>query len=96
MWQRRTGKGRRPPRRPSAVGSARRKPVRPAAGRPAAPRAAGRRWPRRWAAVVRWFVLRPIRLWWTQGWLGRLLARWLGTGAPGAQRDGTARGLQQR
>lgn len=90
------GKGGRPPRGRGGQGTARRPPGRAAeAARPAPAPRRSRRWPRRWAAVVRWFILRPLRLWWTQGWPGRLLARWR-FGQPGATPEGGARNLQQQ
>lgn len=40
--------------------------------------AARRRRARRWQAFLRWYVLRPLRLWLARSRLGRSLAAWLG------------------
>lgn len=42
-----------------------------------------RRWPRRWLAIVRWYVFRPIRLWWARWFRHSPLAgRWLPPSSP--------------
>ncbi len=93
MRQRRTTKG-----KGSGPGAIVRTPgqqrARPATGKLPAGKTTARRWPRRWAALVRWFVVRPVRLWWTQGWLGRQYGRWFQR--PPSLPEQGSREMQQR